>query len=129
MLPIGDWFEPRLSLPEPSRLDDVQIGEALAHVIHRLFEKNIVLDFTNHLSDRELYTIVFRDILPSYEKKVDRRSGFLHWDCANTGDAPETWLRYYASPEEREMWEEETGGELPPRECPPYNRQLPEAPL
>ncbi|MEM8865639.1 MAG: hypothetical protein AAGF31_08880 [Planctomycetota bacterium] len=129
MLRIRDWFEPRLTVPSPGQLEDQQISDVLAHVIHRLFEKSIVLDFTNHLDDRELYTLIYRDILPSYEKKIDRRGGFLHWDCANTNGAPETWLRYYATEDEREMWEEETGGDLPAREAPPYDRQLPQAPL
>lgn len=129
MLPIGEWFEPRLETPPPAQLGEREVSRVLAHVIHRLFEKNIVLDFTNHLTDRQLYTIIYRDILPTYEKKIERHGGFLHWDCANTDDAPETWLRYYASPEEREMWAEETGGELPPQETPPYERSLPQAPL
>ncbi|MEM9186282.1 MAG: hypothetical protein AAGB00_07300 [Planctomycetota bacterium] len=129
MLRIRDWFEPRLDIPAPSELDDAQVKEVLAHAVHRLFEKNIVLDFTNHLNDRELYTIVYRDILPSYEKKIDRRGGFLHWDCANTSGAPETWLRYYATDDERQMWAEETGDTPPPREAPPYGRRLPRAPL
>ncbi|MEM6797956.1 MAG: hypothetical protein AAF589_00445 [Planctomycetota bacterium] len=129
MLPIGEWFEPRLETPPPSQIAEDQVGLVLAHVINRLFEKNIVLDFTHHLTDRQLYTIIYRDILPAYEKKIDRRGGFLHWDCANTGDAPETWLRYYATADERAMWADETGGDLPPSETPPFDRQLPQAPL
>ncbi|MEN1680472.1 MAG: hypothetical protein AAGJ46_12840 [Planctomycetota bacterium] len=129
MVPICEWFEPRLTIPPPSQLADDQLEEALAHISHRLFEKDIVLDFTEHLTDRELYTIVYRDILPSYEKKIDRRGGFLHWDCANTGDATDTWLRYYATDDEREMWAEETGADPPPRQSPPFKRELPKAPM
>jgi len=129
MLPIRDWFEPRLQLPAPEQVHLGELRRVLTHVINRLFEKNIVLDFTNHLTDRELYTLIYRDILPTYEKKIDRRGGFLHWDCANTGDDPETWLRYYACEEERQMWVDETDGELPPQENPPYDRQLPQAPM
>ncbi|MEM6329929.1 MAG: hypothetical protein AAF790_06740 [Planctomycetota bacterium] len=129
MLPIGEWFEPRLEVPPPSQLGEAELPAVLAHVIHRLFEKSVVLDFTGHLSDRQLYTIIYRDILPSHEKKIDRRGGFLHWDCAATGDDPETWLRYYASEDERRLWAEETGGLLPPREAPPFDRQLPQAPM
>jgi len=71
-----------------------------------------VLDFTNHLSDRELYAIIARDILPSYEKKLDRRANYLHWDCASTSGDPETWLRFYASDDERDVWAEVLVDEL-----------------
>jgi hypothetical protein len=53
----------------------------------------------------------------------------LHWDCANTGDDPQTWLRYYASYQEREAYALETGEELPPAEDPPYRRKMPSKPL
>ena len=88
-----------------------------------------MLDFTNHLDDRQLYTLIYRDILPSYEKKLAHRSSYLHWDCANLGEDPEPWLRYYASEEEREMWQEETGEDLPPATEAPFVRKLPKAPM
>ena len=87
--------------------------------------KHIVLDFTDHLSDYQLYTLIYRDILPTYEKKLDRRNSYLHWDCANMEGDPDMWLRYYASHEERRLWAEETGGDLPPRETPARVRRSP----
>ncbi len=129
MLPISRWFEPELSLPSPERLGDAELSELLRDVAAKLFEQNIVLDFTNHLTDRQLYTIIYRDILPTYEKKLHRRESYLHWDCASTEGDPDTWLRYYASDDEREMWAEETGEQLPPRAVPPYQRWLPRAPM
>jgi hypothetical protein len=101
----------------------------LWQTIHSLFEKRIVLDFTDHLSDRELYTLIFRDILPSSEKKIDSPENYLHWDCANMGDDPEIWLRYYASEEDRQNWASDLPGPLPEREDPPFPRQLPRRPL
>lgn len=129
MAPICEWFEPKLALPSPDKVSDAEIEDLLYEVVCRLFEKHIVLDFTDHLTDRQLYTLIFRDILPSYEKKLERQSSYLHWDCANTEGDPEAWLRYYASDEERVMWAEESGGCLPPREEPGHRRQLPVAPL
>lgn len=129
MLPISKWFDPELVLPDPGDLTPAELSDLLTDVIQRLFTKRIVLDFTNHLSDYQLYTLIYRDILPSYEKKLDRASSYLHWDCANAEGDPEKWLRYYANAEERRMWADETDGDLPPRETPPYRRKLPEAPL
>lgn len=128
-LPICDWFEPRLALPHPDQLSPAQLSSVLAVTIEKLFEQRIVLDFTDHLTDYQLYCIVFRDILPAHEKKLDRRNNYLHWDCANAGGDPETWLRYYASREEREVWADENDADPPPRQQPPYRRELPKAPL
>src|SRR5690606_17104304 len=114
MLPISKWFDPELVLPDPADLSPAELSVLLADVIQKLFLKRIVLDFTNHLSDHQLNTLIYRDILPSYEKKLERCSSYLHWDCANTEGDPEKWLRYYASAEERRMWADETDGELPP---------------
>jgi len=129
ILPISQWFTPELALPHPDMLDDESLREKLSETVQRLFEKRIVLDFTDHLTDRQLYCMIYRDILPSHEKKLEREHNYLHWDCANAGGNPETWLRYYASDEDRQMWEAEMDAPLPPRQQPPYRRELPRAPL
>jgi hypothetical protein len=129
ILAICDWFEPRLRIPSPETLDDQQLRAELHRTVELLFEKHIVLDFTDHLSDRQLYCLIYRDILPAHEKLIQRRNNYLHWDCANTGDDPEVWLRFYASPQERSIWTRETGELLPAAEHPPFPRSLPRADL
>lgn len=129
MAPIGQWFDPPIELPDPDSLSALELRERLLETIEALYSKNVVLDFADHLSDRQLYTLIARDILPAYEKKLERQGTYLHWDCANIGDDPEAWLRYYASPEERALWEDETGETAPPRAEPPYHRPAPRTPL
>ena len=129
ILPISQWFAPELMLPHPESLSDDELHEKMWNTIQALFDKRIVLDFTDHLTDRELYCMIFRDILPAHEKKIDRANNRLHWDCANAGGNPDIWLRYYASEEDRQNWASETGGSLPPREEPPNRRRLPRTPL
>jgi hypothetical protein len=129
VLPISKWFTPELSLPHPDTLVGFALHEQLWDTIHKLFEKRIVLDFTDHLSDRELYTLIYRDILPSLEKKIESEGNYLHWDCAGMGDDPQIWLRYYASQADRENWVEDFPGPLPDRQEPPYRRELPRKPL
>lgn len=129
VLPISKWFEPELLLPHPRQLGDEQLHELLWDTIHKLYSKRIVLDFTDHLSDRELYSLIYRDILPSHEKKIDASDHYLHWDCADMGSNAETWLRYYASDEERQYWAETCHQPLPPPEVPPFPRALPRQPL
>jgi hypothetical protein len=128
VLPIYRWFEPELRPPRPDALNEADLHKILWDVIHRLFQKRIVLDFTDHLCDRELYCLIFRDILPAREKKVDWPNNYLHWDCTGDSGDPETWLRYYASEEEREDWAEQYGQPLPPTAPPPYPRRLPREP-
>ena len=80
-LPISKWFEPELKLPLPDSLDDSALSKLLWETIRMLYSQKIALDFTDHLSDRQLYCLLMRDILPVYQKKVSRPSNFLHWHC------------------------------------------------
>ncbi|HEX4132006.1 MAG TPA: hypothetical protein VHZ24_18380 [Pirellulales bacterium] len=130
ILPIAQWFTPPLLLPPPDTLDEHRLRSLLWNAVRKLFEHRIVLDFTDHLSDRQLYCLVYRDILPSREKKLDNPNNYLHWDCAGVSEDAETWLRYYATQQEREEWLSQFPDEtLPAREPPPYPRRLPRRPL
>lgn len=128
ILPISQWFEPELVLPRPETLNDKQLHATLWETIHKLYSKRIALEFTEHLSDRQLYCLLIRDILPAAEKKVNLPKNYLHWHCLDADENPDTWLRYYASDDERTAWAEESGGELPPAEPPPYPRKMPRRP-
>jgi hypothetical protein len=128
VLEIGKWFTPELTLAHPDDLDDSALHHELWATIDLLYEKRIVLDFTDHLTDRQLYTLIYRDILPSPEKKIDISSTYLHWDCSEAGGDESVWLRFYASDADREAWVEETHGTPPPKELPPYPRMLPREP-
>jgi hypothetical protein len=128
VLPIFKWFETEMRPPRPDILSDGDLHEILWDVINRLHEKRIVLDFTDHLSDRELYTLIIRDILPAREKKLDSLNNWLHWDCTGESIDPEVWLTYYASDEDREEWAESYRQPLPPKRVPPYPRHLPQEP-
>ena len=127
---VARWFQPVLALQPACTLDDGQIHDRLWETIERLFEKRIVLDFTDHLSDRELYTLIRRDILTSPVKRVDLPDNYVHFDCSASDDGDMgAWLAYYASDEEREAWEAETGREAPARLVPAHPRALPVAPV
>jgi len=129
VLPICEWFQPKLALPRPESLSDEQLHDVLWDTIQKLYDKRIVLEFTDHLSDRQLYCLVYRDILPSPEKKIDGSDNFLHWDCADACGDPEVWLRYYASEEERLGWFDGDEVPLPPTQSPPFPRKLPRQPM
>jgi hypothetical protein len=128
ILPISKWFDPELSLPRPESLNDVDLHRVLWETINRLYDKRIVLDFTDHLSDRQLYCVIYRDILQSPEKRIDLPRNFLHWHCLDDDTDPEIWLRFYASDHERRTWAAETELPLPPSESPPFPRRMPRRP-
>ncbi|QDU93081.1 hypothetical protein [Lignipirellula cremea] len=125
VLRISQWFEPELILPSPDLVSDLDLSTLLWDTLQRLYERKIVLDFTEHLSDRQLYNLLYRDILPSFEKKVDLPKNYLHWHCLDPDEEPQQWLRYYASPKERQAWAEEHGVNPPPLEPAPYPRKMP----
>ncbi len=129
VLPISRWFQPELVLPHPDQLSRERLHRVLWDTIDALHQQQIVLDYTDHLSDRELYCVIYRDILPSLEKKLERSNTFLHWQCLDVNRDPEVWLRYYASKDEREAWQEEFGGALPDHEPAPFPRRTPRWPL
>ncbi len=128
VLPISQWFQPELVLARPDTLNDEQINAHLWQTIQNLYDIRVVLDFTDHLTDRQLYTLIYRDILPSPEKKIDLPKNFLHWHCLDDTDEPETWLRYYASKQERHDWFSEMGLPLPRSEQAPFPRKMPRRP-
>ena len=126
VLPIAKWFEPELTLPSHIELDDAQLSFQLNEVIERLYQKNILLEYTAHLSNRQLYCLIARDILPAQEKRVLLNGTFLRWQCIDIVEDDESWLRFYANDEERNTWLVETGLKLPPKQQPPFKRKLPQ---
>ena len=126
--PIFEWFNPPLHPKNPAFLTDFELSNELWRLIDLLYQKQLVLDFTDHLSDRELYDIICYDILPSKEKMLAVRNGYLHWDCAGVGEDQEIWLRYYATNDEREAWEDANDRTAPYHIDPPYYRDMPTEP-
>jgi hypothetical protein len=126
VLPISQWSDPELQLPYPDVLTEEELRRLLTRMLQRLFEHHVILEQTGHLQDRELYCIILRDILPAEEKKLPSATNPLTWHCLDHEDDPETWLRYYASERERELWLRENDGPLPQVESPPYARTMPQ---
>jgi hypothetical protein len=125
VLPISQWFDPPLALPAPESLDDAQLRHVLYETVKRLYGQRIVIEHSDHLSDRQLYCVIYRDILPAYEKKLEPPRHYLRWSCVDAKNDPDLWLRFYASQADREMYTLETGEPCPPAETPPHVRDLP----
>ncbi len=125
-LPISRWSVPPLTVPSPERLDSDMLRELLYDTVERLFQVRVVLEMTEHLTDRQLYTLIYRDILPACEKQVNLKGNYLCWRCLDESD-DETWLKYYATELDRLQWLEHNEGPLPSPEDVPYPRKLPRA--
>ncbi len=126
VLPIRQWFEPEIRPPSLETLDDDQLRQELHQLIGRLYEKNIVLQYTDHLSDRQLICLIIRDILPAQEKQVGNPENTICWQCIDDDVDADIWLRYYATDRERAEWQAANSDLiLPPKQKLPHPRRLP----
>lgn len=112
-----------VELPEPGDLDDVALHEALWRVIKGLARVRVFLDQTDHLSDRELYTKLLRELLPEEMPALDvDTNSAWHIDVLGC-DEPELYLKYYADEKTREAWRIDCPDDpIPAREDPPHER-------
>jgi len=93
-----------IELPRPKKLTDRELTAKLWEVIRSLLKQSIVLCNTDHLTDRELYDLLWNDTL---RKEFVISSHFtLHIDMTETGveDGMPTYLTYYASEAQRQEY-------------------------
>jgi hypothetical protein len=112
-----------VELPEPDDLDDVALHKALWKVVEELANLGVFLHWTDHLSDRELYTRLVCELLPEEMDALDGDERTT-WHIDVLGDDKhELYLKYYADEETRESWRTDYPEDpIPARETPPYDR-------
>lgn len=122
-----------VELPAPETMIDEQVTAKLGEMFDRLAGLRVFVSSTNHLSDRELYTILWSDVLREATKEIlyDEFSAW-HIDLLGSGSDEDTfqYLKYYADEKYRQDWLRSFPGyKMPTREKPPYNRDgsLPQA--
>ena len=112
-------------MPDPDAIADADVRSKLWQVLAELAKWRTFLDETNHLSGRELYATLWRDVLRADVPAIDE-VGFNHCvDLLSNGGDEETrlYLTYYADDEWRRNWVAECPDYvLPDRADPPYNR-------
>jgi hypothetical protein len=115
-----------IELPPPETLNDEQLSKKLWEVIHGLALLRVFLDETDHLSDRELYTELWSDMLRE-EVKAMPPDAEGAWHLSPLGGCSEEdiqlQMKYYADEEWRRQFQEDFPDfVMPEHEDPPYDR-------
>lgn len=118
--------EAGIELPDPETMNDEKLTAKLWEVIEALARMRVFLESTNHLSDRELYTELWKDVLREETKSMvfDEYSAW-HIDLIGSGSDEhiDLWMKYYADDETRRQWMKDWPDyEMPDHEDPPYDR-------
>jgi hypothetical protein len=98
----------------------------LWEVIGALARMRVFINQTNHLNDRELYTLLSREVLREETPMLtfDPDSAW-HLDLLGSGSEEDTYLylKYYADEDWRRQWLADFSDyEMPAHEDPPYDR-------
>ena len=114
-----------MELPPPAELDDGELRDKLWEMIRGMHFLGMYLLNTDHLSDRELYEILWEEELHRetvlQPEDPDTRC-FI--DMVGTGSEEDVhlYLKHYAGERDRGWWAEHWDGEIPAHEDPPYDR-------
>jgi hypothetical protein len=118
--------EAGVDLPAPDEMDDQRLAAKLREVIYRLAAMRVFLESTDHLSDRELYTVLWQEVLHEQVKAMPfDAAGAWHLDLVSSGSEEdiELYLKYYADEDWRRHWHESFPDDaIPAHEDPPYDR-------
>lgn len=112
-------------VPEPESMTDDQLSAKLVDVIDALARLRVFLEFTDHMSDRALYTRLLREQLVDEIPWPPGEPQGVWQLTFSTGSEEDTdaYLRYYADEDERRWWQVEFPDyEMPPHEELPYDR-------
>ena len=114
-----------IPLPNPDDVSDDDLAPVLWKVINGLWDEGVVLYSTDHLSDRELYSLLWTDLLIEEQPIIpDEVPVTTHLDILGgwSNDDMEVYLRYYADEEARREWAASYGKPIPDHVDPPYDR-------
>ncbi|MDD5543971.1 MAG: hypothetical protein PHX83_12430 [Acidobacteriia bacterium] len=96
-----------VSLPPPQQMNDAQLTVKLWEVIRAMAALGAFLEFTDHLSDRELYARLWNDVLREPTMLMPEDPAFAcHIDMIGTGSEEDTalYLKYFADENARRDW-------------------------
>lgn len=110
----------------PQSLNDAELTAKLWEVIQKLALLRVFIDQTDHLSDRELYTHLWKDALREETKAMAMAANAAwHIQLLSSGSDEDTrrYLKYYADDDWRRNWHQEFPSfRIPKHVDPPYDR-------
>jgi hypothetical protein len=113
-----------VELPAPESMDDATLTKKLWEVIYSLAAIHVYLDSTDHLSDRELYTVLRAEVLPEEipDDLPDPPGSSWILDLL-AGSESDAYLKYYADESERQRWKADFPDyDVPPQADLPFDR-------
>jgi hypothetical protein len=115
-----------LELPAPDVVSDEEVTSHLSALISGLARIQVYITNTDHLSDRELYEVLWRDVLRDEIPLLpEDPGGAWHIDLLGGGGEADIHLhlKYYADEALRRQWLADFPDyDLPPHENAPYDR-------
>ena len=125
--PFDELLRSGLTLPPAEELDDVALTASMWAMINGLEQLGVYLEFTNHLSDRDLYTRLWSSVLREpMALTPDDHAAAWHIDMSAAGSddgGVEVYLTYYADEETRGRWADEWPDyAVPERKKVPFDR-------
>ena len=115
-----------VALPAPGQIADKTLAAKLDQMFAALAGLGVYVQSTDHLSDRELYELLWRETLRVPETTVPENPNITCLiDLVSTGSMEhnQIWLTYYASEEDREAWQADfPESPLPQKKKRPYYR-------
>ncbi|MGH9422788.1 MAG: hypothetical protein ACRD3J_22635 [Thermoanaerobaculia bacterium] len=119
-MPLAALRARGIDIPDDdTALDDAALHAKLWEIIDAMAAIGIVLELTDHLTDRELYRYLVNDalmeptILPLGSAGTWHTSPLGSWSEEDT----QIHLRFFADDDEREEWHRQWGEPLPPKEA------------
>ncbi|MCP4657479.1 MAG: low affinity iron permease family protein [bacterium] len=114
-----------VALPPSSEVDDDALHAKLWELIRGMQFLGMYLLNTDHLSDRELYEVLWEEELRQEAVlEPDNPAARYFIDMVGSGDQEDStlYLKHYADEEARRSWSPDWPGEIPEHEDPPYDR-------
>jgi hypothetical protein len=114
-----------IPLPNPDDVSNDDLTSVLWKVINALWEEGVILYSTDHLSDRELYKVLWTDLLIEEEPVISKEWPVTtHLDLLGgwSNDDMDVYLRYYADENARREWAADYGKSIPEHVDLPYDR-------